>query len=133
MREAGLPAAEVRGWRQTPNAFVLAATLSDGGSLLLWHPRPAAPLNGWATARALAGVTTTANRTDRAASTLDGRDAIALTFSMPDGSTHVGYRVIAAGDTWNLSFVASGPGVGAQLATFERVVETLSIASGTVP
>jgi hypothetical protein len=129
LREAGLPRHDVRGWRETPNAFVFAVTLPDGGSMLLWHPRPTARFNGWTTARVLAGVATASARTDRGASTVDGREAISLTFAMPDGSTHIGYRVIAAGDTWNLSFVAHGPDAGRQFATFARVVETLTIAS----
>ena len=129
LRAAGLAPADVRAWRETPNAFVLAVALPDGGSMLLWHPRPTAGFNGWTTARVLAGVAPSATATDRAASMLDGRDAISLTFAMPDGSTHVGYRVIASGDTWNLSFVASGPRAGRQVATFARVVQTLAIAS----
>jgi hypothetical protein len=129
LRAAGLAPADVRAWRETPNAFVLAVTLPDGGSMLVWHPRPTAGFNGWTTARVLAGIAPSATATDRAASTLDGRDAISLTFAMPDASTHVGYRVIADGDTWNLSFVAHGPHAGRQVATFARVVETLAIGS----
>jgi len=129
LRATRLARADVRAWRETPNAFVLAVTLPDGGSMLLWHPRPTAGFNGWTTARVLAGVTPSATSTDLAASTLDGREAISLTFAMPDASTHVGYRVIADGDTWNVSFVAHGPRAGRQVATFARVVETLAIAS----
>jgi len=129
LRSAGLAPTDVRAWRETPNAFVLALALPDGGSMVLWHPRPTAGFNGWTTARVLAGVAPSATATDRAASMLDGRDAISLTFAMPDGSIHVGYRVIASGDTWNLSFVASGPRAGDQVATFARVVQTLAIAA----
>jgi hypothetical protein len=69
-----------------------------------------------------------ADRVNRTATVVDGREAIRLSFEVP-AVTHVGYRTIAAGAVWNVSFVATGPDTARQLETFGTILESLSIGS----